>query len=541
MTGVIDWTQSAIKTIDAIVIIVSVTIVVIVGMVAGRGRGKSAGGYFVGGHKMPWWLIGPAFVATGISSEQMVGTIGVTYAYGMGIANWEWFALPIYTITLVFFIPLFLSNKITTVPEYFNRRFGPLCGDIYSWVLLFAYVFIYMVTILYSGSLAFSSLTGWNFYVILWFTALLVGLYTIKGGLHAVMWTDFIQCILLLTGGTVMFFVALHHIPGGWHALEAASPARMHLYQPVNHEMAPFLGLVFATVGMCLFYQVGNQAMFQRILGARSIYDGILGLLFASFINLLRPMVTCFLGLVVYHWIYVMNMAPPLENKDLAFPFALRTFAPEWGLRGVILSGFIAAIMGATSGLVNSTATLFAYDVYGKLINKKATDAQLVKVGRVCAGLALIISASLAPIVAHLGGIFQFFQTAMTYVACPFMATFLMGLFWKRTNYTGAIFGLIGGLVIQMTVAFGLPALGIKLHFFYYGFIAQMIDMIGIGIVSALTAPPRPEQLGSNLWRPAMLGLASAPAGQPRPWFKRLTLWYGIYAVIWFILYYTFW
>jgi len=116
-----------------------------------------------------------------------------------------------------------------------------------------------------------------------------------------------------------------------------------------------------------------------------------------------------------------------------------------------------------------------------------------------------------------------------------------MGLFWKRTNYTGAIFGLIGGLAIQLTVAFGLPALGIKLHFFYYGFIAQTVDMLGIGIVSALTAPPRPEQLGNNLWRPAMLGLASAPAGQSRPWFKRLTLWYGIYAVIWFILYYKFW
>ena len=210
--------------IDVLIILASMVFVVGVGILAGRKRSQTAHGYFLGGNRMPWWLIGTAFVATGISSEQMIGTVGVTYEYGMGIANWEWYLLPVYSMVFIFFIPLYLKNKVTTVPGFLAARFGPACGTIYSCILLFLYVFGYMVTVLYAGSLAFSEVAGWNFYLVVLLIAVGVGAYTIHGGLTSVMWADLFQCILLMAGGIILFFYALGHIPGGWTAMVAASP-----------------------------------------------------------------------------------------------------------------------------------------------------------------------------------------------------------------------------------------------------------------------------------------------------------------------------
>ena len=144
------------STVDIVIIVASMLLVISVGAIAGRNRGDTAHGYFLGGNKMPWWLIGTAFVATGISSEQMIGTVGITYDYGMAIGNWEWFALPCYTMVLVFFIPIYLKNKVTTVSGFMSDRFGPAVGTTYSCILLLLYMCVYMVTVLYAGSLAFS-------------------------------------------------------------------------------------------------------------------------------------------------------------------------------------------------------------------------------------------------------------------------------------------------------------------------------------------------------------------------------------------------
>jgi solute:Na+ symporter, SSS family len=530
---------------DLLIIAGSILFVTVFGMWMGRRRPDTANGYFLAGNKMPWYVIGTAFVATGISSEQMVGTIGVTYQYGLGIANWEWFIWPMYTLPLIFFIPIYLKNKVTTVPGFLASRFGPAVGTIYAAILLFVYVFIYLVTVLYSGSLAFSQITGWNFHLVVFGVAIIVGLYSIKGGLTSVMWTDMIQCVFLTIGGIVLFWTAMSKLPGGmtgaWHSMEIASPERMHLYQPPNHPMAPLLGMVLAVFGMFTFYQVGNQAMIQRMLAARSTWDGLMGLVMAGFLGFLRPMVTCFLGLVVYHWINVLHRAPPLANKDLAFTFALKELAPGWGIRGIVLAGFIAAIMATTSGLVNSVSTIFATDFYKKFINKEATDHRMVRIGQLSSLAALVIAALVAPIVGKLGGIFQFFQTGMTYIACPFMATILMGILWKRVNYPAAIFGLAGGLVIQIIVAIlfsgeisGLP----KLHFFYIGFIAQVIIAIGITIVTLCTAPPSPEKIKDKIWTLDMLRHYD---NTPRPWYKQVKFWWALFFLGQAVIYWRFW
>ena len=525
--------------LDVLIVVGSVVLVVAVGLWASRHQEKTAHGYFLASGKLPWYIIGAAFVSTSVSSEQIVGTVGMAYTDGMGVANWEWFSLPVYSALIVFIIPIYLKNRIATVPELLNKRYGPLCASTYSWIMLLAYVFIFMVPVLYGGSLAFSELTGWNFHLVLWLIVILVGAYTIKGGLLAVVWTDAVQCVMLIVGGLILFFVALSQIDGGWNAMVAAHPDRFHLYHPPEDETAPFLGLIFATFGVFLFYSAGNQVMIQRVLAARSTWDGLMGIVFASFINLLRPLVTCFLGMVVYHWIHVMHRAEPLEHADMAFPYALSQLAPEWGLRGIVLTGFLAAVMSTISALTNSTATIFSLDVYRKVINRDADDRQTVFVGRLAAFVALVLAALVAPSVQRFGGIFTYFQTGVTYLATPFITAILVGILWRRANYPAGIFCVIGGFIIQLMVAIGLPLIGIELHWLYYGFIAQVLIVLGMVIVALLTSPPAEEQWKPFHWSPRVL--QQYAQSEPRPWYTSVTLWMGLFAVIWCYLYWRFW
>ena len=529
----------ALSTLDIVVIVVSIVAVVVVGLWAARNQDPTARGYFLASGKLPWYIIGAAFVSTSVSSEQIVGTVGAAYKNGMGIANWEWWLVPVYGLLALVFVPMWLRNRITTVPEFLARRFGPLCGDIYSWVMLVAYVFVFLVPVLYSGSLALAELTGWNFPLVLWGMVVLVALYTTKGGLASVIWTDALQCLMLVGGGVILFFVALHQVPGGWAAMVAANPDRFHLYRPPADPAAPFLGMILATFGVFIFYSAGNQVMAQRILGARTTWDGQMGVLWAGVINLLRPLVTCFLGLIVFHWVNVMHAAPPLQNPDEAFPFALRHLAPDWGLRGIILAGFLAAVMSTISALANSTATIFSLDVYKRIFDPAADDARLVRLGRGASLVSLAIAALVAPSVAHFGGVFKYFQNGVTYLATPFISVMLLGLLWKRTNSQGALFGLIGGTAITLALAFGAPALGVTLHWLYLAAIAQAITMVGIVVVSLLTPPPAETQ-----WRPfhwTRAALKQYDDGVRRPWYQSVLLWWLIYIVGWVYLYWRFW
>ena len=530
--------EFSLNVMDMVFIVGSLGIVVAVGMWVARKKRESSSDYFLASRKLSWWLIGTSVVATSVSSEQIVGTVGAGYKYGMGIANWEWFSLLTYTLVIVFFVPVYVVNRITTVSEFYLKRFGPLCSNIYSWVMLVAYVFVFMVPVLYGGSLALSKLTGFNFYAILWLTVVLVGMYTIKGGLRSVMWTDLLQCAFLVGGGLVLFLIALSYIPGGWSAMVKASPDRFHLYRPPGDKMAPFLGMICLALGVGVFYQATNQVMIQRIFGAKSTRDGMLGMIFAGFINFVRPCVTVFLGFIVYHWIYKMGRAAPLSNLDETFPFALTTFAPAWGLRGIVLAGFLAAIMSTISSLVNSIATIFALDVYKKF-RPQASEHTIIRSGQIVAGLAIIIAALVAPIVERFGGIFQYFQTGVTYIGTPFASIYLMGLFWKRTNYAGAIGGLATGFISTVVILTGLKITGVYLHWAYVGFSVQILTMLGSVVFSLMTAPPPESQWKPFLWRPSMLRQYSD--GEKIPWYKTITFWYFMYAAIWFYIYWRFW
>lgn len=526
------------STLDVAIIGGSILLVVIVGILAGRKEKRSAEDYFLTKGRLPWWIIGAAFVATSVSSEQIVGTAGAAFAHGLSISNWEMFSLPCYTLLMVFFIPIYLKNRISTMPEFLTKRFGPGAGRIYSYTMLFAYVFIFMPPVFYGGTLALTDLTGWNFSVVLWSMIILIAAYTVKGGYISVMYTDALQCAMLLGGGLLLFFISLHHVPGGWSAMELAAPDRFHLYRPADDGIAPMLGLLAGSMGLFIFYQATNQVMIQRVLAARTTWDGLMGIVLAGFIGFLRPLVTCLVGLVVWHYVNVMKAAPALATPDHAFPFALKYFAPEWGLRGIVLAGFLAAVMSTVSALANSTSTIFSLNVYQPL-NPQVSDAKLIRIGRISSCVALMLAGLTVPLIVKFGGIFLYFQQCVTFLSTPIISVIFLGILYKRTNNAGALFGLLGGFVIQGLVVAANYFGGWNLHWFYQAFIAQVIIMLLVVVVSLLTAPPRAEQWEPFHWRPSLL--SNYDEGVVRPWYQQLKFWFGLYALSWVVIYWRYW
>jgi SSS family solute:Na+ symporter len=245
------------------------------------------------------------------------------------------------------------------------------------------------------------------------------------------------------------------------------------------------------------------------------------------------------IGVIVYHWLEVMHKGPSLlpNDQDRAFPYALSIFAPS-GLKGIILAGFFAAVMASTSALANSMATIFTLDVYRNFWRKNASDKEMITVGRISAGAALIIASLIAPLSGTVG-LFEYFQIGVTYMATPFIAVILMGIFWKRTNYPGAIAGLIGGVIIQLIVAFVLYASGIKLHWLYAAGIAEALTILLIIAVSLRTPAPAYDQVKPFIWKPSWL--LTLNDGVKRPWWKQVKFWAILYALVWFYVYWRFW
>jgi SSS family solute:Na+ symporter len=526
--------------IDAGIVLLSLAVVMVVGWRAGGGEGKTARDYFLASDQLPWYAIGASWVATSVSSEQIVGTVGMAYKIGMGVANWEWFSWPIVTLLLVFFIPIYLRTRISTIPEFLSRRFGPFCGDFYSIVMLVAYVFIFLPTVLYSGALAFSDITGVKFWIVLATTVVLIGVYTIRGGLAAVVWTDVIQCVMLLGGGLVLFFVALGHIPGGWTAMAHANPDRFHLIRPATDPYAPFLGLLAGSVGVFLFYNASNQVMIQRVLGARTQWDGLMGIIFSGFINMLRPLVTCFLGFVVFY--YCVKRGVMLSDSNLTFSFAVKTFGPN-GLRGVIMAGFLAAVMGASSALTNSASTIFTLCIFRRFIRPETSELSTVKVGRWASAVVLLIAAAWCPLLGRSESIFTYFQTGVTYLATPFIAVSLVGIFWRRAGPIAGSSGLIGGLVIQVAVAIAAKLLFLRgfysreIHWLYLAFVAEVLTILLVVCVGLVTDPAPAGEIGEFLWKPSLIVDKRQPT---HPWYQSLILWYLVYSAIWYMIYFHF-
>ena len=475
-----------ISTIDIVVFSAYCLLILFIGLYVSRekkGKVKSAEDYFLAGKSLPWWAIGASLIAANISAEQFIGMSGSGFALGLAIASYEWMAAITLLIVGKYFLPIFIEKGLYTIPEFIEKRFSTELKTILAifWIALF--VFVNLTTVLYLGGLALDTVMGTGDGSILINAiiglALFAAAYSLWGGLAAVAWTDVVQVVVLIFGGLMMTYFALVNLGDGGSALEGLK----YVYETVPERFSMILskeeiitpngkdawfdlpGLAVLIGGMWvanLYYWGFNQYIIQRTLAAKSLEEGQKGIAFAAFLKLLIPIFVVLPGIIVY----VMNLdasgALAVSSLDQGFigengsiindnaaPWLIKEVIPI-GLKGLILAALAAAIVSSLASMVNSTSTIFTMDIYKSIINKKADDKSLVKVGRIAGLIALIIAILIAPQLKSLGQVFQYIQEYTGVVSPGILAVFLMGLFYKKASNNGAIWGVISSIPIAM-------------------------------------------------------------------------------------------
>lgn len=452
------------STIDAVIVLAYLIGIFLLAQWVSReksGHRKDAQDYFLAGKSLPWWAIGASLIAANISAEQIIGMSGSGYALGLAIASYEWMAALTLLIVGKFFLPVFLRNGITTMPQFLEERYGPTIRTIMAVFWLGLYVFVNLTSILWLGSIAVTQVTGIDQFAAL---ALLGGfalIYQLYGGLKAVALTDIVQVALLVLGGLLIVGISLDRIGGdagivgGFDALMRAHPDRFHMIlTPDNPFYKDLPGLSVLIGGMWIMnvsYWGFNQYIIQRALAAKDIAEAQKGVVFAAFLKLLMPVI------VVLPGIAALMLVPDLEKPDQAYP-SMMALLPT-GVLGLVFAALIAAIVASLASKINSISTIFTLDFYAKRATG-ADQARLVRVGRIAATVAIVLAVLTAkPLLGGFDQGFQYIQEYTGFFTPGIVVIFVLGLFWKRANEAGAIAAAVGSFALSIALKLGWPTL----------------------------------------------------------------------------------
>ncbi len=471
-----------------------------------KGVEKSAEDYFLASKSLPWWAIGASLIAANISAEQFIGMSGSGFAGGMAIAAYEFMAAITLVVVGKFFLPVFIKQGIYTIPEFVERRFSSNLKTILAvfWICLF--VFVNLTTVLFLGGKALDTVLGtgdgsMTVYCMIGL-AVVAAAYSLYGGLSAVAWTDVMQVALLVVGGVVTTLIALYYVTpdnsiigGAQYIVERASSHFDMVLTPENPQYLNMPGIYMLVGGIWvanLYYWGFNQYIIQRTLAAKSLEESQRGIIFAAFLKMLIPFIVVVPGIIAYVMyqdhlfgaVEVFEIAGGGMNNDSAYPWLIRTFVPT-GLKGLVVAALAAAIVSSLASMLNSTSTIFTMDIYKPYMNPNASQGTLVNIGRLTAGIALVIALILAPMLGGIDQVFQYIQEYTGLVSPGILAVFLMGLFWKKANNKGAIWGVLLSIPIALFFKF-VP--GIVMPFIDQMFYTTLLSMAVIFMVSLSTS-----------------------------------------------------
>ncbi|HMH21857.1 MAG TPA: sodium/solute symporter [Puia sp.] len=425
--------------------------------------------YFLAEGSLTWWAIGASLIASNISAEQFIGMSGSGFKMGLAIATYEWMAAATLMIVAIFFIPVYLKNKIYTMPQFLNQRYNSTVAMIMAVFWLLLYVVVNLTSILYLGALAVSSISGVNFTVCMLGMAAFAVVITL-GGMKVIGYTDVIQVFFLILGGLVTTYISLklvsEHFGGkgildGFRLLGSNADSHFHMiFKKDNPNYMDLPGLTVLVGGMWIVnlnYWGCNQYITQRALGA-NLKTARGGILFAAFLKMLMPVIVVIPGIAAYvlykQGMFQSEMMQGGElNPDRAYPVLLN-FLPI-GLKGLAFAALTAAVVASLAGKANSIATIFTLDIYKKKIAPLADEKRMVWVGRVTVVVAIIIAICISPFLGidKKGG-FQFIQEYTGFFSPGIFAMFILGFFWKKTTSNAALFATIGGLAFAFFFKF---------------------------------------------------------------------------------------
>jgi len=450
------------------------------------GHQKSAQDYFLASRSLPWWAIGASLIAANISAEQIIGMSGSGYAIGLAIASYEWMAALTLLIVGKWFLPIFLRNGINTMPQFLEERYGNRIRTLMAVFWLGLYVFVNLTSILWLGSIAIAQVAGMDQTLALFLLGAFALAYQLYGGLKAVALTDIVQVSLLVLGGLLVTGITLGQIGQG-----SVVDGFMTLWQqhPEKFEMIldrdnPFYkdlpGLSVLLGGLWianLSYWGFNQYIIQRALAAKDLREAQKGVVFAAFLKLLIPVI------VVLPGIAAVMLAPQLERPDEAYPTMLRLLPS--GVLGLVFAALVAAIVASLASKINSVATIFTLDFYAKRA-PDASQPKLVRVGRIAAGVSIIIAVLTArPLLGGFDQGFQYIQEFTGFFTPGIVVIFLLGLFWKRANEAGALAAAIGSFVLSLVLKLAWPSLPFMDRI---GLVFLLTLALGVGVALATSS-----------------------------------------------------
>ncbi|XP_029024912.1 sodium/glucose cotransporter 1-like isoform X2 [Betta splendens] len=530
---------------DISVIVVYFVVVLAVGVWAMvRTNRSTVGGFFLAGRSMVWWPIGASLFASNIGSVHFVGIAGTAAAAGIAIGGFEWNALIVVIILGWLFVPIYIKAGVVTMPEYLKKRFGGQRIRIYLSVLsLFLYVFTKISADILSGAIFINQALGLNIYLAVVLLLLITALYTVTGGLAAVIYTDTLQTIIMLVGSFILMGFAFHEV-GGYEQFQERymnavpsvtanisescyqpRPDSFHIFRNAITGDLPWPGLVFGITIQAAWYWCTDQVIVQRCLSAKNLSHVKGGCILCGYLKLLPMFLMVFPGMIsrILYPDVVACVDPDECQKhcgtsvgctNIAYPRLVVNLLPN-GLRGLMLSVMLASLMSSLTSIFNSASTLFTMDIYTK-VRRSASEKELMIAGRVFILVLIGVSIAWIPMVqsGQSGHLFDYTQSITSYLAPPVAAVFILAVFCKRINESGAFYGLIVGLCIGLSrmiteFVYGTgscvspsdcPTIICGVHYLYFSIILFTISSLIIVGISLMTKPIDDKHLHRLCW-----------------------------------------
>jgi len=518
--------MNPISNIDIGIIIAYFAFVMGIGFYVSR-RTKTSEDLFLGGRSFTYGLIGLSLFASNISSATLVGLSGAAYSTGVVQSVYEWLSGIPLIIAAVIFVPLYLRAKITTIPEFLEKRFDRRSQVFFSIITIGSSVLIEMAGGLYAGSIVLQAFFPG---LVLWQTALglaiVAGVYTAFGGLKAVVITDVIQSIILIIGCTVLTWILFGKLDYSWANVVASAPeGHFSMIRPLDDESMPWSGLFLGVPILGFWYWTTNQYIVQRVLGAKDIKHARWGMIFAGFLKVIPLFVMVIPGAMAIS-LFPIEQFPELVNSDKVFPTIVTQALPV-GMVGIVLAGLISAIMSSVDSTLNSASTLVVVD-FVKPNNPNLTDKDILKYGRITTVVLMLVAAFWAPNIQHFQGLWSYLQKMFSILVPPIAVIFLVGVFYKRGNGDGSFWTLVIGTFLGLVLFLvtdtapweaimgeGTEKL-LNLHYTTNVGVMTAFSALIFVVISKMTPAPDPEQVKLLTFRRELL--ADGMGGLP--WYK---------------------
>jgi SSS family solute:Na+ symporter len=487
-------------TIDYVVLALYFLVIFAIGWYFSR-QERTSTDYFLAGRDVAWWAIGASLFSSNIGSEHFIGLAGSGAATGMAAGHFEWLASLIVLILGWVFVPFYLRSNVYTMPEFLERRYNSACRTYLASISLIAYIFTKIAVAVFAGAIVLKAVLGWDMVTSSLALVIATGIYTVAGGLAAVIYTEVIQTVILVLGALVLMFIGLDQV-GGWSGLQAKVPADFfHMMKPATDKDFPWTGIFFGAPLLGIWYWCTDQVIVQRVLSAKDVANAKAGTVLAGFLKILPVFMLIVPGMIA-RALYPQEMA---ADSNSAFPTLVVRLMPA-GMQGVMVAAMLAALMSSLSAVFNSSSTIFTMDFYKKL-RPDASEKQLVNVGRVATIIMVILSLAWIPFMSRVSGqLWIYLQSVQAYVSPPIAVVFLLGIFWRRINGQGAIVSLLAGFVLgalrfilEVVYAGNLPGglLGwfVGMNFLHFAVLMFVVCLVILVVVSLLTPAPASDKV----------------------------------------------